>query len=132
MNKKFWISAWIVLYVATVAMGVFLPGTLLAGAMGVLFFVPPAVLLYTGIREKNKRLVFWVRTISIASLALTTVTLVSIMLSLLLKGDQAFLDKLLEAILILVSAPMMCFDAIAVSLFGWAILLSASFIRQKS
>ena len=124
MEKKYWFPAWVVLYVASVAFGVFWPESVTARIVGVLFFVPPAVLLWKG-EEKMRRLI---RIIAIVSLAATMVTIIAMFLSV---HSEKNLDHLMDAILLLVAAPMKCFKAWVVSLFGWACLLYGSFVGKK-
>lgn len=132
MSKKFWntvwIVAWIVLYVSVVALGFSGKVTAFSRIVGVAFFLPPVVLLWRGIKEKNQRIVRWVRCIAIVSLMLTTLTLIAIMLSVTSQKD---LDSLLQAVLLLVSAPLLCFKSWLVGLFGWACLVSGSFLSKK-
>ena len=124
MNKRFWIWGWIVMYVACVALGVFWPASVVSRLVGVLFFVPPAVLLWQG----DEKLVKWVRIIAIASLTLTMLTIIVLFLTV---GSKKDLDHLLEAVLLLVATPLKCFKSWLVSLFGWACLFSGSFARKK-
>lgn len=124
MEKKYWFPAWVVLYVASVAFGVFWPESVAARIVGVLFFVPPAGLLWKG-EEKMRRLI---RIIAIVSLAATMVTIIAMFLSV---HSEKNLDHLMDAILLLVAAPMKCFKAWVVSLFGWACLLYGSFVGKK-
>ena len=124
MEKKYWFPAWVVLYVASVAFGVFWPESVVARIVGVLFFLPPAVLLWKG-EEKMRRLI---RIIAIVSLAATMVTIIAMFLSV---HSEKNLDHLMDAILLLVAAPMKCFKAWVVSLFGWACLLYGSFVEKK-
>ncbi len=128
MNKKVWIPAWIVMYVAAVAAGVFWPASVISRIVGVAFFAPPAVLLWQGIRQGNKKLVFWVRIIAIAALVLTLLAIIAVFLSV---RSEKNLSHLMDAILLLVAAPMKCFKAWVVSLFGWACVLYGSLIKKK-
>ena len=126
-NRKF-VIAWIVLYVACVALSAFGTAGVFSGFVGVAFFVPPAVLLVRGIQDGNKKLVRTVRYLAIASLVLTTLALGGVILT---TKSSELLQKLAEVALMLLGAPLLCFRAMVVSIFLWATLLFSSFIRKK-
>ena len=96
--------------------------------LGVGFFVLGAILLYQGIREKNRKQVLFIRILSAGSLCLTLILLVINVLSVgwsEAAGDAAY------GFLAVLSAPMLCFRSWFVSLFLWGCLLSASFLLPK-
>lgn len=126
--KKYWIAAWAALYVFAVATSVFWPASVVSTLVGIAFFLPPAVLLWDGFRSKNKKQVKCIRILSAASLAVTTILVIVIFLTV---SSEKNLDRLMDMLLILCAAPMMCFKAWLWSLFGWACLLSASFVGKK-
>ena len=98
----------------------------LAGSMtvlSVLSFVPPVLLLYPG--DEASRVV--VRNLSAVSLGLTLGLLV---LNFLCATQSEVLGKVLYAMLVIVSSPMVCSGHWAMSLFLWACLLMAS-LRKK-
>jgi len=72
--------------------------------------------------------VLTVRILAILSLSLSLIALVANFLSIL--GTEA-LGNALYVVLVLVSVPMVCGQYWVMSLFLWACLLMASFIRKK-
>lgn len=132
MKKKYLWGIWAVLYVTCVALGTiedaagFLRGFLVA--MGVIFFLPGGFLLWRGIRNGNKKTVLTIRYLAIGSLALTVLTLLMTFLS--AEGSAAW-GMVLQGLLTLVSAPMLCSQYWVLSLFLWACLLFGSFSKKK-
>ena len=119
MNKKYLFILWGVLFVLCAGLG-FQPET--SGwtmAASVLFFLPPALLLYKG----DRNTVLLVRNLSALSLGVTLVTLI---LNFVLAVSSETLGNLLHYVLTIVSAPMMCSGYWVLSLFLWACLLMAS------
>lgn len=119
MNKKYLFILWGVLFVLCAGLG-FLPET--SGwttAASVLFFLPPALLLYKG----DRNTVLLVRNLSALSLGVTLVTLI---LNFVLAVSSEALGNVLHYVLTIVSAPMMCSGYWVLSLFLWACLLMAS------
>lgn len=130
-NRFLWI-AWTVLYVACVALGTVTQaeGLLrwLLVAIGVAFFLPGAVLLYRGIRNGERKTVLAIRYMAAGSLILTVCTLLVTFLS---ADGSAVLGMVLQGLLALVSAPMLCIRYWVLSLFLWACLLFGSFSLKK-
>ena len=131
MNKKTLFALWGVLFFLSAALG-FIPepqGALKAvmSAAAVLFFLPPAWLLYRGDRETA----LLIRNLSALSLGVTLVTLI---LNFILAVSSEFLGTVLHYVLVVVSAPMICSGYWVLSLFLWACLLMASLkkCRKKS
>ena len=135
MNRKqviYW--TWAGLYLLTCGLG-FIPNPadgwavlLLMLALG--FFVPPALLLYGAIRGKEWKTVRFLRNLSIASLGLTLLVLVLTFLSAAARAEAA-LGYVLQVLLILVSAPMVCSQVWVVSLFCWACILMVTLKYRK-
>lgn len=132
-NKTLW-YLWAGLYAVTCGLA-FLPeptGFLygLLAALSVGFFAPPAVLLYRAIRDKRWATVRTFRSLSIVSLSLTLAVLI---LTFLAAGAraQAALGIVLQVLLIFVSAPMICGQIWAISLFCWACLLMVCLQYRK-
>ncbi len=96
--------------------------------LSVLFFVPPTILLVTGLKQGQKKTVRMIRYISLSSLCLTLVLLIANVLSV---GASEDLGDALYYFLIVLSAPMVCSGTWAMSLFLWACLLMGSFYRRK-
>ena len=131
MNKKNLFVLWGVLFILCAGLG-FLPepAGLLKGlmtALSVLFFVPPALLLYHADRETA----LLIRNLSALSLGVTLVTLI---LNFVLAVSSEFLGNVLHYILVVVSSPMICSGYWVLSLFLWACLLMVSLqnLRKKS
>ncbi|MDY3781437.1 MAG: hypothetical protein SOZ90_04575 [Candidatus Faecousia sp.] len=87
------------------------------------FFVPPALLLIGAYREKSPKTIRLVRTVSALSLGLTVLALI---FNIVFASGSAALGNFLHGLLVLVSAPMLCMDYWALSLFLWACLLFGS------
>ena len=97
-------------------------GWLLTG-LSVVFFLPPAVLLYRAKREGDTHTRLLIRNLSLGSLGLTLVLLVANFLG---AFGSEFLGSVLYCLLVILSSPMICSGYWALSLFGWACLLAAS------
>ena len=124
MNKKILFPLWGALFVLTAGLG-FLPET--SGwmtALAVLFFLPPALLLYQGERDT----VLLVRNLAAMSLGVTLVTLI---LNFVLAVSSETLGNILHYVLTIISAPMLCSGYWVLSLFLWACLLMGSLRRLK-
>ena len=96
--------------------------------ISIVFFVPPGILLYDALEAQNRKGIVRLRIISIVSLALTMVTLLAFFLTAMRSEEAA---SWLYEVLILVSCPMICSQYWLVSLFLWAILLYATFIKPN-
>lgn len=96
--------------------------------LGLLFFVPPALLLFNAFRDRDRKSLLLVRNLSLISLAATVVLLVCNLLSLLL--PEALGDGLYY-LLVVVSVPMVCCQYWIISLFLWAMLLWCSLFFLK-
>lgn len=130
-NKKLSI-AWAVLYGFCAAFG-FIPtpdGVLMAlmVTLSLAFFVPPAMLLYRAVPREDWQTIRRIRNLSILSLGSTMTMLI---LNFLSVGASAAVGNVLYWLLILVSAPMVCGQFWAVSLFLWACLLMVSLSALK-
>ena len=120
MNRKILYAAWAALFVLCAAFG-FLPERsgstqALMTALSLLFFIPPAMLLYRADSGTRKR----VGLLSALSLGLTVVMLV---LNIVFAAGSTAMGNVLHGILTVVSAPMLCCGSWVVSLFLWACLL---------
>lgn len=124
MKKRSLYIAWGVLYSICAGLG-FIPEPegVLTGLMvtlSLLFFVPPAMLLYHAVSREQYGTIRLIRDLSLASLGATLVTLVVNFLSV---GASEAAGDVLYGLLILVSAPMICSRLWVLSLFLWACLL---------
>lgn len=97
--------------------------------LSVLFFLPPALLVWQAKKKDDPKTLRLVRRISGLSLGLTTVTLVANFLSVLAKSE--LVGTVLHYLLGFVSVPMLCSNAWLLSLFCWACLLFASGRKRK-
>ena len=131
-NSALW-CLWGLLYILTAALG-FIPepqggAMVLLMLVGLVFFVPPAILLYRGITGGDKKTVGRIRVLSLVSLGITLVMLVLNVCSALMSEAMGIY---LNIWLGLVSAPMMCVQFRGISLFLWACLLMSSLMLKKS
>ena len=119
---------WAGLFAVTALLGFLFPGgegILLfpLRILAVIFFLPPAAILVKcrqdGIGHHRKL----IRNLSLASLSLTLILLCCSILS---AGKSEALGNALHAALTVISAPMVCSNAYALSLFLWAMLLMGS------
>ena len=128
MSRKMLLALWGGLFILCAGLG-FIPGfsqNVSAGAQAVLtvlsllFFAPPAWLLYSAKKQKDIDTLKLVRGISALSLGLTLLALVMNVLS---ATGTVTMGNALFAVLIVVSSPMVCSGYWALSLFLWACLL---------
>ena len=123
MNKKLLYMLWAGLFVLCAGLG-FIPEPegpfkIALSIISLVFFVPPAWLLYRGDMSDAKL----VCNLSALSLGLTLILLV---LNFLTALQSDFLGQVLHYTLVIVSSPMICSGHWAMSLFLWAGLLIAS------
>lgn len=94
--------------------------------LAVMFFLPAGILLYDAITKKNRKGILRLRWISLASLVLTLVMLIAFILTAATGNPAA---DVLYDILLVVSCPMICAQQWLISLFLWACLLFATFVK---
>ena len=123
MNKKSLFVLWGALFILTAVLG-FFPAGWWSTAASVLFFLPPAVLLYRADWDTAAL----IRNLSALSLG---VTLLVLILNFVLAVSSETLGNLLHIVLTIVSAPMMASGYWVLSLFLWACLLMASLKKLK-
>jgi hypothetical protein len=94
------------------------------------FFVPPALLLFEAVQNKQPKILRIIRNLSLISLGLTLLTIVLNFVS--IQASAAW-GLVLYWILILVSTPMVCSQVWVIGLFGWAMLLMTClhYLRKK-
>lgn len=133
MKNKVLYGLWGCLYILCVGLGtVDNPqgfGKVLLALTALVFFLPPALLMYDAIKTQNQKAKRTVRVISLCSLALTMILLV---VNFLCAASGAEVGNRLYELLNLVSAPMLCSQYWVSSLFLWACLLWSSFYKKKS
>lgn len=134
MKKSTLITLWGVLYIICAALG-FIPEA--NGAvktvlflLSLLFFLPPALLLYRAGKNHDGALRRLVRRVSLLSLGCTLAALIGSILSALTATDN--MGNVMHIVLGLVSAPMYCSNYWALSLFLWAVLLMCSLKKEKA
>ena len=124
-NRKLFVL-WGVLFVLCAGLG-FLEASALSLIAALLFFVPPAVLLYRSGNDRHTLLL--IRNLSALSLGLTLVFLI---LNLLTAFASEMLGNFVHYILVIVSSPMICSGHWAMSMFLWACLLMMSLKMLKN
>lgn len=132
MNKKVLTVLWAGLFIVCAGLG-FIPepeGTvrIVLTVLSLVFFLPPALLLYDAGTRRDKSAVQLIRNLAVLSLGLTLVLLILNFLTVL--SSQA-LGQILHSILTIVSTPMICSGHWAMSLFLWSCLLTASLKQLK-
>ena len=122
---------WLCFYVLCVGLGTLEDVKGMAKVFFVLtsliFFLPGVYLLYLGNREKNRKICLRVRVVAIVSLVLTVVVFSGNVIAV---SSSAAAGRVLYDLLNLVSAPMFCSQYWILSIFLWACLLSASFMKR--
>ena len=127
MKSQFLYALWGTLFILCAGLG-FIPepaGVLrvLLTGLSILFFLPPAVLVWKGRREKDRMALSLVRNLSIASLSLSVLLIIANFLTVF---RSELLGDILHGVLVVVSSPMICSGHWAMSLFFWACLLISS------
>ena len=129
MKEKIAYAVWGILYVLCVGLGTVENaqgiGKVLLILTALIFFIPGIYLLWLGHRE-NRKILIRVRWISLIWLSLTMCFLVINLFSVLMSPETG---SLLHELLALVSAPMFCGQYWSISLFAWACMLFATFIK---
>ena len=134
--KKIWSYLWLGLYLLCTGMSLIENAV---GAMSValmilkiLFFVPPVMLLFNAITANDKKMVKLIRTLSIVSLSVTLVMiLVSTTITFFYAAGvvQPYWVNLSYYLMLILSTPLYCGTVKALSLFLWACLLFATFVK---
>lgn len=132
MKNKSLLAIWGIFYIICAGLG-FIPepeGTvrIFLTAISILFFVPPAILLFDAFSAGDEKTIRLIRLLSALSLALTLVLLTANFLAAL---GASWLGTLLHILLVIGSAPMLCSNYWVLSLFLWAVLLVASCQKRK-
>lgn len=125
MKIKLTYTLWAVLFVICGCLGFVQEpmgfGRILLTLSSLIFFLPGVLLLYWGQRKP-------VRIISLCSLGATLVLLVANFFSVL--APKAVGD-VLYVLLVIVSSPMVCSQYWVLSMFVWACLLMATFLKPR-
>ena len=132
LNKYILLAIWAGMFILCAVLGYLPPqegaNKWLLVIIALLFFLPPAVLLYRAIPREQWGTVRLIRYLSIASLGLTFLLLI---LNLLSVGFSDTVGTVLYAALIMVSTPMVCMQSWVVSLLLWAVLLMVTLKHRK-
>lgn len=130
MKERILYIAWAILYAICAALGFYGEaegiGKVLFVATAVIFFLPGIGLVVLGHRENKKKILRRVRITAVSVLVLTLGFLIA---NVAVAAITETTNKLLHVFLVLVSAPMMCGQYWALSLFLWACLLFATFVK---
>ena len=125
MKEKLTYALWGVLFIVCACLGFVRDaagfGKVLLVLSSLIFFLPGVLLLYWGQRKQ-------VRIISICSLGATLVLLVANFFSVLASER---VGDILYILLVLISSPMACSQYWVLSLFLWACLLMATFLKPN-
>lgn len=131
MKEKVLSFSWLGMYILCAGLGTITQrsvfGSVVLTLLSLIFFIPPSILLYHGFTTQNQKLLFRIRIISLISLSLT---LCLIVLHILTVFAGETLGKLLNDLLIVISAPMFCCAWQWISLFLWACLFVGSFPKM--
>ena len=123
-------AAWLCLYILCVGLGTVDTvegiGKVFFILTALIFFIPGILLLVMGKKDNSRKMTLRVRIISICSLTLTVILFCFNVAAAATGNANSFLHDLLN----LVSAPMFCAQYWVLSLFGWASLLWASFMKK--
>lgn len=134
MCNKTLYSLWGILFILCSALGFLTaPNDMVQAVMtclSVAFFIPPALLLYHAGKAGDRHTLLLIRNLSLASLGLTLLVLV---LNLTSAFRPEFWGAALHALLVIISAPMVCSGCWVLSLFLWACILMVSLqmLRKK-
>ena len=132
MKNKSLLAIWGIFYIICAGLG-FIPEPegavrIFLTAISILFFVPPAILLFDAFSAGDEKTIRLIRLLSALSLALTLVLLTANFLAAL---GASWLGTLLHILLVIGTAPMLCSNYWVLSLFLWAVLLVASCQKRK-
>ncbi|MBQ3193049.1 MAG: hypothetical protein IJO21_06330 [Oscillospiraceae bacterium] len=132
MNRKVCFTLWGCLFILCAGLG-FIPEPegfvkKLMTLLSLIFFLPPALLLYRAGQCGDSATAALIRNLSALSLGLTVSLLVANFLT--VPASDA-LGNILHYVLIIVSSPMFCSGYWALSLFFWACLLVASLQNKR-
>lgn len=124
MNTKGLYCIWLIMFAICACLG-FLPAP--AGAAGLLcillavgFFVPPVLIVYQSWKRQSLENIRLVRNLAIGSLVMTLLTLIGNFFTL---AAPEWVGNALYAVLVIVSAPMICGQIWFISLLLWAALM---------
>lgn len=131
MKEKILYAVWACFYILCVGLS-FIPdpegpGKVLLMLISVLFFVPGFLLLQDAVQTESRKKLLRLRLVCAASLGLTFLLLIT---SFLTARSGEAVGSLVHELLALVSAPMLCSQYWALSLFLWACLFMATIVKR--
>ena len=132
MKKSSLMAVWGIFYIICAGLG-FIPEPegavrIFLTVISVLFFVPPAILLYDAFSGRDRKMILLIRRLSALSLGVTLGLLIANFLAAL---TSEWLGTVLHVLLAICSAPMFCSNYWILSLFLWAVLLVSSMQKWK-
>ena len=132
MKHRLCYGLWACLFILCAGLG-FIPDpegspAVVLPVFALLFFLPPAWLLYQSGKNRDKNTALLIRNLSLVSLTLTVTVLI---LNFFTAFASQRLGQILHYVLVIVSSPMICSGHWAMSLFLWACLLIASRKQTK-
>lgn len=132
MKKKFLYIAWALLYCACVGLGFVSDPTgresTLLTLISIGFFAPPYWLCYLAKQENDRKTLKILRLVSVCILALSLILIVLNIVSVNFSNQTGLV---LYVLLVMFSAPMVCSQVWALSLFLWACLFFLSRQNRK-
>lgn len=130
-HRKLYLS-WLYLFILCAALGFIRQRsplvTALLALLGMAFFIPAGLILYRS--RQDKKQIRPILLISILSLVLTLLMFIANTLTVLVP-DNILLGNILNAVLVVLSAPMLCMPYQGLGVFGWACLLFTALYLQK-
>ena len=141
LNKYILLAIWIGMFILCAVLGYLPPqegaNKWLLVIFAVLFFLPPALLVYKSRRDRDRKMLRLVRIASlavlIATVALLVMNLLSVALVLVMPEKTALaVGDVLYDLLLLVSTPMVCGQYWGIGLIGWAALLWSCIFSERA
>jgi len=132
MKNKILYILWAILFALCALLGFFretvTEGKWLMTLLSAVFFVPPGALLWRARKTKDEHTRLLIRDLSGASLGLTLVLLVANFLSVM---GTPWLGTVLDALLTILTTPMVASGYWALSIFLWAFLFLSAVKKPK-
>lgn len=124
MNTKGLYGIWLILFLICACLG-FLPAPqgfagVLCTALAIAFFAPPVLIVYKSWKQQDWQSIRLVRNLALGSLIVTLILLVGNFLTL---AVPEWVGNAMYAVLVVVSAPMVCGQIWILSLLLWAALM---------
>lgn len=132
LDKYMLAAIWIGMFILCTVLGFLPPQTggnkWLLAILAILFFLPPALLVYLGWTQKDGKLLKILRRISVivvsSTVTILVINLLSVALILVMPEKAALMvGDILYYLLIIVSTPMICGQFWGIGLIGWVVLL---------